>query len=65
MRKEVREFRRNRFVIATMGVLPFVFLITPMITLFRIPDSASGPQVGAAVGVLSLLMLIIPIVSRP
>jgi len=65
VRKEVREFRRNRFVIVTMGVLPFVFLITPMITLLRIPASASGPQVRAAVGVLSLLMLIIPIVIPP
>jgi ABC-type Na+ efflux pump permease subunit len=65
VRKEVREFRRNRFVIVTMGVLPFIFLITPMITIFKIPDSASGPQVKAAVGVISLLMLIIPIVIPP
>jgi ABC-type Na+ efflux pump permease subunit len=65
VRKEVREFRRNRFVIGTMAVLPVVFLITPMITIFRIPASASGPQVKAAVGVISLLMLIIPIVIPP
>jgi ABC-type Na+ efflux pump permease subunit len=65
VRKEVREYRRNRFVIVTMAVLPFVFLITPMITLLRIPASASGPQVRAAVGLLSLLMLIIPIVIPP
>ena len=63
--KEVREFRRNRFVIGTMAVLPLIFLITPMVTLFRIPASASGPQVRAAVGVLSLLMLIVPIVIPP
>lgn len=65
VRKEVREFRRNRFVIGTMAVLPFVFLITPMLTIFRIPASASGPQVKAAVGVISLLMLIIPIAIPP
>jgi ABC-type Na+ efflux pump permease subunit len=65
VRKEVREFRRNRFVIGTMAVLPLVFLITPMVTIFRIPASASGPQVRAAVGVISLLMLIIPIVIPP
>ena len=65
VRKEVREFRRNRFVIVTMSVLPFVFLITPMVTIFGIPDSASGPQVKAAVGVISLLMLIVPIVIPP
>jgi ABC-type Na+ efflux pump permease subunit len=65
VRKEVREFRRNRFVIGTMAVLPVVFLITPTLTIFRIPDSASGPQVKAAVGVISLLMLIVPIVIPP
>ena len=65
VRKEVREFRRNRFVIVTMAVLPFVFLITPTITIFRVPDSASGVQVKAAVGVISLLMLIVPIVLPP
>lgn len=65
VRKEVREFRRNRFVIGTMAVTPFVFLITPLITLFRIPASASGPQVRAAVGVMSLLLLIVPIVIPP
>ncbi|HZT15657.1 MAG TPA: ABC transporter permease [Gaiellaceae bacterium] len=65
VRKEVREFRRNRFVIVTMAVLPVVFLITPMLTIFRVPDSASGPQVRAAVGTISLLMLIVPIVLPP
>ena len=65
VRKEVREFRRNRFVIGTMAVLPFVFLITPMLTIFNIPASASGPQVKAAVGTISLLLLIIPIVIPP
>ena len=65
VRKEVREFRRNRFVIGTMAVLPFIFLITPMITIFKVPESASGPQVKAAVGAISLLMLIIPIALPP
>jgi ABC-2 type transport system permease protein len=65
VRKEMREFRRNRFVIVTMAVLPLVFLITPLVTIFRIPASASGPQVKAAVGVISLLMFIIPVALPP
>ena len=65
VRKEVREFKRNRFVISTMAVLPLIFLITPMITLFKIPDSASGTQVERAVGLISLLLLIVPIVIPP
>jgi ABC-2 type transport system permease protein len=65
VRKEVREFRRNPFVIGTMAVLPLFFLITPLLTIFRVPESASATQVRAAVGVVSLLMLIIPIVLPP
>jgi ABC-type transport system involved in multi-copper enzyme maturation permease subunit len=64
-RKEVREFRRNRFVIGTMAVLPVIFLITPMLTIFKIPASASGSQVQAAVGTISLLLLIVPIALPP
>jgi ABC-2 type transport system permease protein len=65
VRKEVREFRRNRFVIVTMSILPLVFLTSPLLTIFRVPESASGTQVKAAVGVISLLMLIIPVVLPP
>jgi ABC-type Na+ efflux pump permease subunit len=63
--KEAREFRRNRFVIVTMAVLPLIFLITPMITIFKIPADASGPEVQAAVGTISLLLLIVPIALPP
>jgi len=65
VRKEVREFRRNRFVIGTMAVMPLVFLITPMVTMFRVPASASGTAVRGAVGVVSLLLLIVPLVIPP
>jgi len=65
VRREVRDFRRNRFVIVTMAVLPVVFLITPMITLFKVPDSTTGPQAQATVGVISLFLLIVPLVVPP
>jgi ABC-2 type transport system permease protein len=65
VRKEAREYRRNRFVVVTMAVLPIVFLITPMITLFTVPDSASGPEVRHVVGLLSLFLLIVPLVIPP
>jgi ABC-2 type transport system permease protein len=63
--KEVQEFRRNRFVVVTMGALPLVFLVTPLATMFTIPATASGSAVRAAVGTLSLFMLIIPLVVPP
>ena len=34
LRKELRDYRRNRFVIGTMAVLPVLFIILPTIQLF-------------------------------
>ncbi len=65
VRREVRDFRRNRFVIATMAVMPLVFLITPMITLLKIPDSTTGPPARAGVGVITLFLFIVPLVVPP
>lgn len=64
-RKEVREFRRNRFVVGTMAVLPLFFLITPLLTIFKIPADTAPSAVKAAVGTISLLLLIIPIALPP
>lgn len=63
--KETREYRRNRFIITTMAVLPLVFLVAPTATLFRVPASATGALVQHAVGVTSLLLLIVPLVIPP
>lgn len=65
VRKELRDFRRNRFLIGTMAVMPFVFLISPMITLFRIPASAPASLVDRSVGVTSLLLFVVPAVIPP
>jgi ABC-2 type transport system permease protein len=65
VRKELRDFRRNRFLVVTMSVLPFVFLISPMITLFRIPASAPASLVDRSVGVTSLLLFVVPAVIPP
>ena len=62
VRKELRDYRRNRFVVTTMAVLPVIFLISPMITLFRIPASATGTVAERAVGATSLLLLVVPLV---
>jgi ABC-2 type transport system permease protein len=62
VRKETRDYRRNRLVVTTMAVLPVIFLISPMITLLRIPGSATGSVAERAVGVTSLLLLVVPLV---
>jgi ABC-type Na+ efflux pump permease subunit len=65
VRKELLDFRRNRFLIGTMSVMPFVFLVSPLITLLRIPSSASASVVNRSVGVTSLLLLVVPAVIPP
>ena len=64
-RKEARDYRRNRFVIVTMAIMPIVFSITPMVTLFLVPDSATVDEVKHAVGLMSLFLLIVPLVIPP
>jgi ABC-2 type transport system permease protein len=41
-RKETREYRRNRSLIAGMAILPLVFVIQPLIAVFALPVSSSG-----------------------
>jgi len=65
VRKELREYRRNRLVIATMGLTPLVFVSVPIIIIFLTPASASVAQAKAAVGVVSLMLLIVPVVIPP
>jgi ABC-type transport system involved in multi-copper enzyme maturation permease subunit len=42
VRKELREYRRNRTLIAGMSFLPLVFVIQPLIAVFALPASSSG-----------------------
>jgi ABC-2 type transport system permease protein len=41
-RKELRDFGRNRSLVAGMAILPLVFMIQPLIAVFGLPASASG-----------------------
>jgi ABC-type Na+ efflux pump permease subunit len=60
LRKELREYRRSPFIIATMAVLPLVFLVEPLITIFRIGPSIPASTVDKAVGATFLILLIAP-----
>ena len=59
-RKELRDYRRNRFMIYTMAVLPALFLILPLIQIFRTPAAAASTQLDNRVGLSLLYMLLIP-----
>jgi ABC-type transport system involved in multi-copper enzyme maturation permease subunit len=60
LRKELREYRRSPFIVGTMALLPLVFLVEPLITIFRIGSSVSATTVDRAVGGTFLLLLIAP-----
>ncbi len=59
-RKELRDFRHNRFVILTMAFLPLLFVILPTIQLLLINASTSSAKVDAHIGLSLLYMLMIP-----
>ena len=65
VRKELRDYRRNRFTITTTAVMPIVFLVAPLVTLLRIPTSLSSTAVQKEVGATSLLLLVVPAVIPP
>lgn len=59
LKKELRDYRRNRFVILTMAVLPLIFLALPTIQLF-VKVSATGAGIDTRIGLSLLYLLIIP-----
>jgi ABC-2 type transport system permease protein len=61
VRKEFRVLLRNRFIIGTMTVLPVVFLLTPMIEIFRL-SGISAEVVQRFAGSTFLLLLVVPVV---
>jgi ABC-type Na+ efflux pump permease subunit len=59
LRKELRDYRHNRFVIGTMAATPVLFIILPTIQL--IAANASGKALGLRIGLSLLYMLVIPV----
>jgi len=45
-RKELREYRRNRSIVAGMAILPLIFLLQPLITVFSLSASAASQLAG-------------------
>jgi len=60
LQKEIRDYRRNRFVILTMALLPLIFVIAPTIDLLTIKASFSSAQLDRRIGFSLLYMLVIP-----
>ena len=61
VRKELRDYRRNRFVVVfTMSILPLIFIVVPMIQVFAIRANVSSSRLDTRIGLSLLYMLLIP-----
>jgi ABC-2 type transport system permease protein len=61
IRKELRDYRRNRFIVVTMAVMPAIFLALPIVDIFLFPASASNGRMDKLLGVSLLYLLLIPV----
>ena len=61
IRKELSEFRRNRFILVTATILPIVFLISPTVTILAIKASTASTVLDRRVDTSLFLPLLIPV----
>ena len=62
LRKELREFRRNRSVLFAMAIFPAIFLVQPLVVVFLLPSDASGTLAHEH---LLLYLLGVPVLASP
>ena len=60
VRRELRDYRRNHFVVLTMAFLPLIFIAAPMVQLFTIKVSFSSSKFDGRIGLSLLYMLVLP-----
>lgn len=58
--KELRDYRRNHFVVGTMTVLPLLFVVLPLIQVFKGYARVDSTNLNLHVGISMLYMLVIP-----
>ncbi|MBS2962634.1 ABC transporter permease subunit [Actinocrinis puniceicyclus] len=62
VRKELRDYRRNRFIAVTMTVMPLIFVALPITDIFTLAASAPADKIDKIVGLTVLYLLLIPAV---
>ncbi|MES1249016.1 MAG: ABC transporter permease subunit [Actinomycetota bacterium] len=60
--KELREFRRNRFLIGSMTAYPLLFTALPIATFFAKQPSVASAGLSKHIGLSLLYMLLVPVV---
>jgi ABC-type transport system involved in multi-copper enzyme maturation permease subunit len=61
IRKELREFRRNRFIVATASVVPLLFLVSPTAQILSLKATAVSAVLERRVEAGLFLPLLIPV----
>ena len=62
VRKELRDYRRRRSIVVTMSILPCIFLINPVLTIFLTPASTASSALDQTVSLSLIFFLIIPVI---
>jgi ABC-type Na+ efflux pump permease subunit len=62
LQKELRDYRRNRFIVLTMSILPLIFIAAPLVQLFTIKVSVTSANLDTRIGISLLYLLIIPVI---
>lgn len=62
VRKELREFRRNKFVVITLAVLPLVFIALPLAGVLAIKPATDSATVTSVVGSALLAFFVMPLI---
>ncbi len=58
--KELRDYRRNHFIVATMTALPLIFITLPLVQVFNAFGHLNRTNLNLHVGLSMLYMLLIP-----
>lgn len=61
IRKEFRDYRRHRFILLTMLILPAAFVAIPVGTLFSLPDDIPSSAARFLAAQFTLIFLIVPV----
>ncbi len=60
VRKELRDYRRKRSIVVTMCILPVLFLVQPVLSIFLATPGASGAALQSSLILPILYLLLIP-----
>jgi ABC-type Na+ efflux pump permease subunit len=62
IRKELLDYRRKRSIVLTMSILPCIFLINPVLTIFLTSASGASSALDKTVSISLIFFLVIPVI---